>query len=87
MTEPWVPTGMNMGVSQGPWGRVILAVRARPLCAKTSKDSAGEVLEGSAAAGGDVGIVFGEVNTAKRGALGGKRDDQMWSMLKCFLFG
>lgn len=38
---------MNMGVSHTKCGNVILAVRARPLCATVSKDKAGDVEEGS----------------------------------------
>jgi len=32
---PWVPTGMNMGVSAAKWGRVMIEVLARPCCATT----------------------------------------------------
>ena len=60
LTDPWVPTGMNMGVSQTPWGSVMRAVRARPRWARTSKVRAGDWLDGRAGVDGDV-IVCGGV--------------------------
>ena len=51
-----MPTGMNMGVSETPWGRVKREALARPHCACTSNVRAGEVLDGSGGGGDDVDI-------------------------------
>ena len=47
--KTWVPTGMNIGVSQTMCGKVIRAALARPCWARTSKDNAGEMLDGNGA--------------------------------------
>ena len=46
-SAPWVPTGMNMGVSASKWGNVNLDALARPCLASTRKDRAGDTDPGS----------------------------------------
>src|SRR5688572_24624625 len=73
LTVAWVPTGMNVGVSTGPWGVVSRPVRAAPSRAVTAKVRGGLLTDGNGMvevqARGEP-LPLGRAHTEQKGDLG-----------------